>query len=51
MFRAPRRKGYREFHPVTSPLVIAGAGFIAFWLAYGLVYLFLHSTVRSRSEL
>jgi hypothetical protein len=38
MFRAARKKGYREFHPITSPLILAGAGFVAFWLAYGIVY-------------
>lgn len=33
-----QRKGYRKFHPVTSPLVIIGAGLVGFWIAYFAVY-------------
>ncbi len=47
MVRSSRKKGYRDFHPVTSPLVIFGGGFIAFWLAYGAVYLVLHARQSS----
>lgn len=32
--RPPRKRGYRQFHPVTSPLVILRFGLVGFWIAF-----------------
>ncbi len=48
MFRTTHKKGYRSYHPVTSPLVIIGGGLIAFCLAYGIAYLCIRHGGRIR---